>query len=183
MAAGPVLIVGIGVISISLLLAARSFFAYERDLFVFRMLDVRDAMLDAREHGVLQDSPRLKYLLRVASASVTGIDNITPLRIAMINRAVGTGHVHQEAPKSDRAVLDRYYRQMTSAWARLLILGSPSGWLWTAYELPGAVIRSGRRDRQPKAEVQKLVYEHLVEPADPTQLRPIRRRRGDLVTA
>lgn len=185
LAAGPVLIVGIGAITISLFLAARSFFAYERELFMFRIGDVADAMLDAHERGQLQDSPRLSYLLKVASASITNVETITPLRIAAINRAMSGGQPRLEAPKADRAALDGYYRQMTRAWARLLILGSPSGWVWTAVELPKALVRSSRRDRQPKQEVQRMAYEQLVQPVDPTQLHPVRRRHRDrdLVTA
>lgn len=179
--AAPAFAAGITTIAALVVVLLRSVFAFERELFVVRIEDVRRAMTDAHDRGELQDSPRFRYLLNVASSSVANVETITPLRIAAVTRSFGVVRQVQAAPKADRHALERYHRQMTGAWARLLILGSPSGWTWTIVNAPGIFVQAIRRHRKPRRAVQEQVTERLVAPADPMRLRPpTRSRQGDL---
>lgn len=174
--AAPLFLLSLVVIVGGSMLVVRSIWAYERELFVFRMLCMTQALQKARGQGSVGDSPRLRHLIHTASMSSKTVEFITPARLETLVRMLGasTRSVERErAPKEDWMELDRQSRCLISAWVRLLMLGSPSGWLFLTWFGPGLVWRAVRSHIDVMRFFQEQVYERLVKPADVEWLKPV----------
>jgi hypothetical protein len=183
--AAPTFVIALVATGAALYALARSVIAYERELFQERMVDVYVDMTGALDRGEIQHSPRADYLLRIASVSVMSVELITPAKIALIMGTEPESEKERDvrtAPKADRHALDRYFHMLIGAWVRLLLFGSPSGWMTTVTMVPVAAGRAAKRRLRTRTALNDSVYERLVEPADVRWLKPVAAmRHGDLL--
>lgn len=174
--AAPLFVLGVGGTAVGLFLLLRSFMAYERELFVHRMTQIRSELETALANGEITDSPRAKYLLNVAQVSIESVDLLTPARLGMLVKEAPTHAVPADSrtsPKADRPRLDDFNKRMSSWWVRLLLAGSPSGWALAAVAAPAAFARAIVRHQRTRRVLRARVYERLIEPTDVGLLKPL----------
>lgn len=175
--AAPLFVFAVVVIGGGFVLWVRSVWAYERELFAIRVTAIIDALMAAKAEERLSDSPRLRHLVHISSVSVQSAEFITPARLLLMVHTLGRTSQTADrklAPKSDRHELDERDCQLSDAWVRLLLRGSPSGWAYVVGSLPSTLATAARKHLKPRRAVREHAYEKLVEPADVEWLRPIR---------
>jgi hypothetical protein len=122
------------------------------------MTQLEVELTTARAQETISDSERLRHLLALIRTSRLSASHITPARLSMMTRVLGEGPVsHHIAPKADRRILDEKMQEIISAWVRLLLLGSPSGWATTCLVVPVSLGRLAQGRSRHRAKIASRV--------------------------
>lgn len=147
-------------------LLARSWFAWQRERFVYTSEQVFLELHRDVQSGVVGWSPAADRLLALARTAETIAPTVRPTVVKALIVSGMPIPPRPHTPRADRAALIAYEERLVSAWARLLMLGSPSGWWVLATTLPPVWWRARRRHRPVRPLLVRHVRQTWIRPTD-----------------
>jgi hypothetical protein len=128
-----------------------------RSVVRYQLWQLRDGLFDAIRGQHFENSEQPRRLLRDIEMSIQSADRITPLNFWLAQRFVKHLDIKLDEPFELRATsifdqkkLAPWYDGYKAAMARLLMTGSPSGWLLLLFFFPKAIVLTTRvmRDKR-----------------------------------